>query len=110
MTATVAGDLVVSGALSAANILFGTVTISPQTNEPTTAEVKTNHVGTNEPIVLLTAHSGYPWTRVREVSYRFAAPTGFNAYIYRTTDSETSIHWVSWQPYSPYKKVPYEAG
>jgi len=93
-------DLVVAGALSAANILFGSVTITPTTNEPTAAEVKTNNVGTNEPTILLTAHSAYPWTRVREVGYRFATPTGFTCYIYRTTDADTNIHWLSWQGYN----------
>jgi len=96
---TINDDLVVAGALSAANILFGSVTISPQVNEPTGAEVKVNHVGSNEPIVLLTAHSAHPWTRVRDVGYRFSSSTGFTAYIYRTSDADTSVHWLSWQEY-----------
>ncbi|MFD0225175.1 hypothetical protein ACWGPD_11185 [Streptomyces hirsutus] len=100
MAKTINDDLVVSGALSAANILFGSVTISPQVNEPTAAEVKINNVGTNEPVVLLTAHSGHPWTRVREVGYRFSSPSGFTAYIYRTSDADTDVHWMSWQEYT----------
>lgn len=100
MTTTIADDLVVSGALSAANILFGSVLMSPQTNTATASEVKVNHQGTNEPVVLMCAHSGFPWTRVREVGYRFSSPTGFTAYIFRTDDQDTSVHWLSWQEFT----------
>ncbi len=100
MTTKISDDLVVSGALSAANILFGSVLMSPQTNTATASEVKVNHIGTNEPVVLLTAHSAYPWSRVREVGYRFSTPTGFTAYIFRTNDVDTSVHWLSWQDFS----------
>jgi hypothetical protein len=95
---TINDDLVVSGALSAANIIFGVVTISPQVNAPSAAEVKFNHPDTNEPVVLVTAHSAFPWTRVRETSFRFSTSTGFTAYIYRTNDVDTIVHWLSWQP------------
>ncbi|MCX4763254.1 hypothetical protein OG562_20230 [Streptomyces sp. NBC_01275] len=101
MTKTINDDLVVSGSLSAANILFGSVEMSPQENTATSMEVKTNHVATNEPVVLLTAHSAYPWTRVREVGYRFATQTGFTAYIFRTNDVATTVHWLSWQEFTP---------
>ena len=100
MATKIQDDLVVAGALSAANILFGSVTVSPQSGEPTATEVKTNNVGSNEPTVLLTAHSAYPWNFVREVAYRFATPTGFTVYIYRTNDVDTNVHWVSWQGYT----------
>jgi hypothetical protein len=96
VTTTIDDDLVVSGALSAANILFGSVTISPKVNQPTAAPVKLNHVGTGEPVVLMTAHSAYPWSRVQEVGYRFSTATGFTAFIYRTSDVDTNIHWLSW--------------
>lgn len=101
MTTTIDDDLVVVGALSAANILFGSVLMSPQSNTPTASEVKLNHVGTNEPVVLMTAHSAWPWTRVKEVSFRFSTPTGFTAYIYRTNDVDTTVHWLSWQEFTP---------
>lgn len=101
VTTTINDDLVVSGALSAANIIFGSVLMSPRTNSPTASEVKVNHAGTNEPVVLLTAHSGFPWTRVQEVGYRFSTPTGFTAYIYRTNDQDTNVHWLSWQEFIP---------
>lgn len=100
MTTKISDDLVVSGALSAANILFGSVLMSPQTNTATASEVKLNHAGTNEPVVLLTAHSAWPWVRVREVGYRFSTPTGFTAYIFRTNDVDTSVHWLSWQEFT----------
>lgn len=101
MTTTIDDDLVVSGAISAANILFGSVTISPQVNTPTAAEVKLNQADpTGEPTVLLTAHSAYPWTRVQEVGYRFSSSTGFTAYIYRTSDADTNIHWLSWKEFT----------
>lgn len=101
MTTTISDDLVVSGALSAANLLFGSVLMSPQVNAATASEVKVNHVGTNEPVVLLSAHSAYPWARVREVGYRFSTPTGFTAYIFRTSDVDTNVHWLSWQEFTP---------
>ena len=100
MTTKISNDLVVSGALSAANILFGSVLMSPQTNTPTASEVKVNHVGTNEPVVLLTANSAYPWSRVREVGYRFSTQTGFTVYIFRTDGVDTSVHWLSWQDFT----------
>lgn len=99
MATTINDDLVVSGALSAANILFGVIRMGPQANAPTSMEVKVSHVGANEPVVLLTAHSAYPWTRVREVGYRFSSPTGFTAYIFRTNEVETSVHYLSWQEF-----------
>lgn len=98
MTTTINDDLVVAGAISAANIIFGAVTISPQVNTATASEVKLNQPDTNEPVVLLCAHSGFPWTRVREVGFRFSTPTGFTAYIFRTSDADTTVHWLSWQP------------
>lgn len=101
MTRVISDDLVVGGALSAANILFGSVTISPKVNTPTGSEVLINHVGTNRPVVLATAHSGGPWTVVREVSQRFSTPTGFTLYLYRTTDIDTNVHWLSWQEFTP---------
>ncbi|MEU2597008.1 hypothetical protein ABZ669_07075 [Streptomyces hirsutus] len=101
MATTINDDLVVSGALSAANILFGSVLMSPRANEPTGAEVKINHAAaTPEPIVLLTAHSAHPWTRVQEVGYRFSTGSGFTAYIYRTNETETDVHWMSWQGFT----------
>ena len=100
MTTTISDDLVVSGAISAANILFGSVVMSPSTAVATGSEVKVNHVGTNEPVVLMSADSAYPWTRVREVGYRFSTPTGFTAYIFRTNDVDTSVHWLSWQEFT----------
>jgi hypothetical protein len=51
-------------------------------------------------VVLLTAHSAFPWSRVREVGYRFSTPTGFTAYIFRTNDVDTTVHWVSWQEFT----------
>ncbi|AIV36414.1 hypothetical protein [Streptomyces sp. CCM_MD2014] len=101
MTIKINDDLVVSGVLSAANILFGALAINPRANESTAIEVKTNHAEVApEPTVLLTAHSAYPWTRVQEVGYRFSSQSGFTAFIYRTDETETILHWVSWQGFA----------
>jgi hypothetical protein len=98
VTTIIDDDLVVSGALSAANVIFGSVTITPEVNTPTKAEVRgLNHPDTNEPTVILSAHSAYPQVRVREVGYRFSNSDGFDAYIYRTSGVDTNVHWLSWQ-------------
>lgn len=96
MTTTIATDLIVGGAISAANFQFGSVTITPKVNAPTSIEVKgLNLEGTGATYTLLTAHSAYPWVRVQEVGHRFSTNTGFTAYIYRTNGADTNIHWMS---------------
>ena len=96
MTATINDDLVVAGAISAANFQFGSVTVTPEVNEPTSQEVEgLNLRGTGETFTLLTAHSDSPWSRVREVTSRFSSATGFTAFIYRTSGVDTNIHWLS---------------
>jgi len=98
MTTTINDDLVVSGAISAANFQFGRVTITPEVNTPTAQEVTgLNLKGTGQTHILMAAHSAYPFTRVQEVGHRFASPTGFTAYIYRTSGADTSIHWFAVQ-------------
>lgn len=96
MTTTIDDDLVVSGAISAANFQFGSVTITPEVNTPTGQEVTgLNLKGVGRTFTLLTAHSAYPWARVQEVSQRFSTSTGFTAYIYRTSGVDTNIHWFA---------------
>ncbi|MET9350169.1 hypothetical protein [Streptomyces termitum] len=96
MTQTINDDLVVAGAISAANFAFGSVVVSPQVNTPTSQEVGgLNLRGTGEAIVLLTAVSEAPWTHVQEVSHRFNTPTGFTAYIFRTSGVDTTINWLT---------------
>ena len=96
MTTTIADDLVVSGAISAANFQFGRVTITPEVNTPTGQEVTgINLQGTGNVRTFLSAHSAYPWSRVQEVGQRFSTTTGFTAYIYRTSGADTSIHWLA---------------
>lgn len=98
MTTTINDDLVVSGAISAANFQFGRVTITPQVNTPTAQEVTgLNLKGSGQVNVLMAAHSAYPWSRVQEVGHRFANAAGFTAYIYRTSGADTSIHWFAIQ-------------
>lgn len=102
MTTTINDDLVIGGAFSAANFIFGSATINAQTNAVASSEVTgLNHTGTAEPTVILTAHSAYPWSRVQEVGYRFSTPTGFTMYMYRTSDVDTIVHYLSWQEYTP---------
>lgn len=98
MSTTIDDDLVVSGAISAANFQFGRVTITPEVNTPTGQEVTgLNLKGTGQVFTLLSAHSAYPWSRVQEVGQRFSSATGFTAYIYRTSGVDTSIHWFAIQ-------------
>lgn len=97
MTTTISDDVVVTGAVSAANIIFGSLVISPEVNEPTSSEVKLNHPATIPPNVMLTALSQDPQTKVKELGTRFSSNTGFTAYIYRTNDVDTTIFWLSWQ-------------
>lgn len=97
MTTTIADDVVVTGAVSAANIIFGSLVISPEVNSPTSSEVKFNHPTTIPPNVMLTAVSQDPQTKIVELGTRFSANTGFTAYIYRTNDVDTTVNWLSWQ-------------
>lgn len=96
MTTTINTDLIVGGAVSAANFAFGTVTMAPWTNIVTNSQVAgMNLKGTGSTYVMLTAESPYPYTRVREVSQRFATATGFTVYIYRTDGADTNVHWLA---------------
>ncbi|MCM1946392.1 hypothetical protein NC315_13535 [Streptomyces sp. G2] len=96
MTQVINDDLVVAGAISAANFAFGSFVITPQVSAPTSWEVQgLNMRGTGEAFVFLTAMSEYPGTQVQEVTHRFNAPTGFTAYIYRTSGTDTSVNWFT---------------
>lgn len=96
MTTTINDDLVVSGAISAANFQFGSVTITPEVNTPTGQEVTgLNLKGTGAVRTFLSAHSAYPWSRVQEVGQRFSTAAGFTAYIYRTSGVDTNVHWFA---------------
>lgn len=108
MTTVINGDLVVTGAVSAANILMGAVVISPEVNTPTSVDVTFNHrqqspfgsaslLAQPIPNVMLTAVSQDPWTKIRELGTRFSATTGVTIYIYRTNDVDTVVNWLSWQ-------------
>ncbi|MFD9077543.1 hypothetical protein [Streptomyces erythrochromogenes] len=108
MTTTINGDLVVEGALSAANIIMGSVVMNPEVNVPTPTEVKFNHpqipardllnpLPQPLPNVMVTAVSQDPWTKIRELGTRFSSMTGVTIYIYRTNDADTVVNWLSWQ-------------
>lgn len=96
MTTTINDDLVVGGAVSAANFTFGSITITPRVNTPTSQGVGgLNLKGTGSVFVMACAESAFPWTRVREVGQRFATTAGFTVYIYRTDGADTNIHWLA---------------
>ncbi|MFF0551999.1 hypothetical protein ACFYUL_23925 [Streptomyces sp. NPDC004311] len=108
MTTVVSDDLVVTGAVSAGNILMGSVVMSPETNTPTSVDVLFNHpkpslTGQVNPLpqalpnVMLTAISQEPWSKIRELGTRFSSTTGVTIYIYRTNDVDTVVNWLSWQ-------------
>jgi hypothetical protein len=98
MTTTISDDLVVTGAVTAANIIMGSLVISPEVNTPTSSEVKFNHPSSNPaPNVMVTAVSQDPWTKIRELGTRFSSATGVTVYIYRTNDVDTIVNWLSWQ-------------
>ncbi|MFF9979866.1 hypothetical protein [Streptomyces erythrochromogenes] len=108
MTTTITGDLIVEGALSAANILFGSVVMSPEVNTPTSVEVLFNHPNVPArdllnplpqplPNVMVTAVSQEPWTKIRELGTRFSSASGVTIYIYRTNGVDTVVNWLSWQ-------------
>ncbi|MEU2830176.1 hypothetical protein ABZ667_16125 [Streptomyces lavendulae] len=108
MTTVINDDLVVTGAVSAGNILMGSVVMSPEANTPTSVDVIFNHVrqpltAQGNPLpqplpnVMLTAISQDPWTKIRELGTRFSATTGVTIYIYRTNDADTTVNWLSWQ-------------
>ncbi|WP_445270553.1 hypothetical protein [Streptomyces sp. DSM 41634] len=98
MTTTINDDLVVTGALSAANIIMGSVVMNPEVNVVTSTEVKFNHPSADPaPNVMITAVSQDPWTKIRELGTRFSSATGVTIYIYRTNDVDTTINWLSWQ-------------
>ncbi|MFE7461676.1 hypothetical protein ACWFMI_23490 [Nocardiopsis terrae] len=92
------GDVVVAGALSAANLRTIRVRITPEARVPTSLEITGLNLGGNGRVqALATAHTSVPGTRVLEVSVSSVTANGCLVWIYRTNTAETNISVTFWR-------------
>lgn len=85
----------VAGALTAGNIVAGTVSMNPVANTPTAQRV---NFGTSlsAPIrVWVTAQSGFIGSQVEGVGVTDLDSTGFDCVIYRTNTTATNVFWLA---------------
>lgn len=89
-----AGQFII-GKLNAPGYMIetGTVGITPVANTPTSASVVYTQPFPTSPHVTVSAHTSVPGSTVLEVSINNPSATGFDAVIYRTTATVTSVHW-----------------
>lgn len=89
-------DVIVTGALEAGNIAVGTTAIMPVANKPTKIAVTgLNLQGTGPVRVIATAESTVPGSTFREVTTADHTAFGFSIWVYRTTATSTTIHWMA---------------
>lgn len=87
-------DLRISGALAAANIASGQVTITPVANTPTSIEVSGLALaGAGTTRAFATANTLVPGSTVLEVSTTSVTETGFLIWVYRTNTTATIVRW-----------------
>lgn len=89
-------DVIVTGALEAGNIAVGTTAIMPVANKPTKIAVSGLSLqGTGPVRVIATAESTVPGSTFREVTTADHTAFGFSIWVYRTTATSTTIHWMA---------------
>ena len=92
---TSAGNMTLSGKITAKNIDCGDVTISPTANTPTSGDVTFNKTFSTTPIVVVTPSSKVPGTIVLGVGAESITTTGFKAWVTRTNTTDTTLHWIA---------------
>jgi hypothetical protein len=95
MTDVRAGDLRISGTLTAGNYAQGDVTITTVANTPTSTTVTgLNLQGAGSIHGWVTPNTTVPGLRVIETSISDLASTGMTVWIYRTTVFDTIVRWL----------------
>lgn len=85
----------VLGVLTASNIAYGTVTITPSAaNAPTSIAVTGLNVAGGTFIALLSAQTSVPGTQVTGVGYSNLSSTGLTIWLTRTNTTVTNVSWM----------------
>lgn len=84
-------------------IQAGTVRVTPtEESKPVSAEVLFDRPFSGSPVVVVTARSEYPGTKLLGVTATSASKTGFTVHLTRTNIVETPIYWIAvYQPEDP---------
>jgi len=81
--------------LGTANIATGYVSITPTADSPTGVAISYGKTFSQNPRTVVTANSTVPGSVVMEVSSANHTTTGCVIYIYKTSDSDAGVNWVT---------------
>jgi hypothetical protein len=79
-------------------ICWGTVSITPVVDTPTSVAVTFPVTYTVSPSITVSASTTVPGSEVKEVSFANPSTTGMDIYLYRSTATTTGVRWqaIGW--------------
>jgi hypothetical protein len=86
---------ILNQAAGSLQVQSGAVTITPVANSPTSAAVTFSPAFLATPLVLVAPMVTVPGTAVKGTAVTEASTTGFKAWVYRTSATATTLHWIA---------------
>lgn len=88
-------DFQVDGVIRSGSRAWGTVTITPVANVPTSVAVTGLHLTGANPRIQISAETSVPGTQVTGVGFNNVSASGFTAWLTRTNTTPTLLNWTA---------------